>query len=219
MPRKLRLRLALRLGLVALPLLDPFAASSASASFSVILPHEANNGARAASAPSAAMRVHASATVPPQVESITPTGTCSRCSISRAKYHATAEKFLAVSGVEAAQPASRLDIVQRKFDGFLFHDQQPDVRVARMRQIRVRRRRLAHCELHVRLTGSNPHVADQNVVELDNLGSRRRGITAGGCGRSRRPLIEMARQPRLAEDKRSISPMVPLWLSGSRRES
>ncbi len=178
MPWKLRLGLALRPWLRRAAAVD-LLAQDASASFSVILPHETNNGASAPFAPNAAIRVQASATVPPQVESITPTGTCSRLSISRAKYHATAEKSFAVSGVEAAQPASSLDVRHRIFNGLLLDHQQPDIGIVRLRQVRIRSRRLVHRELHVRLTRSNPHIADQNVIELDHIhGSRGRASPA-----------------------------------------
>ena len=89
-------------------LLRLLATPSSRTALSSILPRDTNNGFSAGSSPSAVNRTHDSATVPPQVESITPTGTCCFCSISRAKYQATAENSFAVSGVDALH---RLDDV------------------------------------------------------------------------------------------------------------
>src|SRR5271157_2825553 len=65
--------------------------------------HDRNTGISEASEPKPRMLVHASAGVPPQLESMSPIGTCSLSSSCLAKKYATAENVAAVSGVQAAQ--------------------------------------------------------------------------------------------------------------------
>ena len=73
--------------------------------FSTISTRCANCGINPASLLNPSRLIHAATGVPPHVESISPIGTCSCFTRSRAKKYATAEKSVAVSGVHNVQLA------------------------------------------------------------------------------------------------------------------
>ena len=101
------------------------------------------------------------------------------------------------------RPTLRFDIAQRKFGSLRLYHHQPYLVICRCRQVGVRRGRLAHRELHVRLPRRHPHIAHQNVGQRNRLHLR-------GCPSQRRSSLhrQLKRPARLARLEIN-APMAP----------